>query len=49
MAKKITKDTSEDYQKIRTVCQVMINDLSDKVLNKEDVKYVFHKSCGLQF
>lgn len=38
MAKKTTKDTSEDYQKIRTVCQVMINDLSDKVLNKEDVK-----------
>jgi hypothetical protein len=38
MAKKITKDTSEGYQKIRTVCQVMINDLSDKVLKKEDVK-----------
>ena len=38
MAKKITKDTSEGYQKIRTVCQIMINDLSDKVLKKEDIK-----------
>ena len=38
MAEKITKNTSEDYQKIRTVCQIMINDLSDKVLKKEDIK-----------
>jgi hypothetical protein len=38
MTKKIIKDTYADYQKIRTVCQIMINDLSDKVLKKEDIK-----------
>ncbi len=33
MIKKIKKDISGNYQKIRTVCQIMIDDLTDKVIN----------------